>query len=56
MKKLSILFAMLSLVLPVIGCGGDAGAPNPEAAAEAEKLNTDASYEDQMMGGGEESK
>lgn len=36
-----------------IGCGGSAGQHNAAAEAESQKLNSDPSYEEQMMGGGE---
>lgn len=53
MKFCSYSLMLLLFAVGAAGCGGSAGQPNPAAEAEAQKLNTDPSYEDQMMGGGE---
>jgi hypothetical protein len=54
MKRYLTFLVVLSVALIGIGCGGST--PNPEAAAEAEKVNTDPDYEKEMMGGGTDEK
>lgn len=53
MKLCCSLLMMFTLAVASVGCGGSAGQPNPAAEAEAEKVNSDPSYEEQMMGGDE---
>jgi len=52
MRKLLLPFFLLALFVPMVGCGG-ASDVDVEGNKEAETLEEDSNYEEEMMGGGD---